>query len=92
MPFKRISKLIIVHLLVIGILLYLSNQSLPDINLAVSFLCTIVRDTDTDYYKKSLQGYQFHCFSDIIIGIHEDDIPSYILSERSLQVKIEKKK
>ena len=33
-------------------LLYLSNRARPDIQLAVSFLCTIVIGIDTDDYKK----------------------------------------
>ena len=36
------------------------------------------------YFTKSLQGYQFRCFCNIIIGIHEDDIPSYNASGRAL--------
>ena len=32
--------------------LYLSKRSCPDIQLAVSFLCTIVRGPDTDEYNK----------------------------------------
>ena len=30
-----------------------------------------------DYSMKALQGYQFRRFCNIIIGIHEDEIPSY---------------
>ena len=33
---------------------------------------------------KALQGYQFSCFRNIIIGIHEYDINSYNESGRSL--------
>ena len=33
-------------------LLYLSKRARPDIQLAVSFLCTIVRGNDTDNYNK----------------------------------------
>ena len=29
-----------------------------------------------DYFTKSLQGYQFHCFCNIMLGIHKDDITS----------------
>ena len=29
------------------------------------------------YFTKDLQGSQFHRFSNIILGIHENDIPSY---------------
>ena len=28
-----------------------------------------------DYFTKALQGYQFRQFRNIIIGIHEDEIP-----------------
>ena len=72
-------------------ILYISNQALPDINLEVSFLCTRIINTDTDDYKKSLQGYQFHFLGYIFLGIHEEDTLSYNLSGISLQVKIEKK-
>ena len=33
-------------------LLYLSKRSCPDIQIALSFRCTIVRGPDTDEYKK----------------------------------------
>ena len=29
------------------------------------------------YFTKALQGFQFHLFRNIIIGIHEDDMPAY---------------
>ena len=52
--------------------------------------------SERDDYKKSLQGYQFCCFWNIIIGIYEDDIHSYNASGRSFleerKVKLEKKK
>ena len=40
-------------------LLYLSECKRPEIQLAVSFLCTLVKDPDTYYYKKlsSLMNY-----------------------------------
>ena len=47
-----------------------------------------------DYFMKALQGYQFLRFRNIIIGIHEDDIPSHnasgseFLEER--KVKLDK--
>ena len=34
-----------------------------------------------DYFTKALQGYQFRRFRNIILGIHEDDIPAIILSD-----------
>ena len=36
------------------------------------------------YFTKSLQEYQFRCFHNIILGIHEDDIHSYNASRVSL--------
>ena len=46
------------------------------------------------YFTKELQGYQFRCFRNIIIDIHDDDIPSYDSSGISLveeqKVKLEK--
>ena len=37
-----------------------------------------------DYFTKALQGYQFRRFRNIVIGIHEDDIPAYNASGRAL--------
>ena len=37
-----------------------------------------------DYFKKSLQGSKFCLFRNIILGIHEDDIPSYNAPGREL--------
>ena len=37
-----------------------------------------------DNFTKALQGYQFRQFRNIIIGIHEDDIPAYNASGRAL--------
>ena len=37
-----------------------------------------------DYFTKALQGSQFRRFCNIIIGIHEDDIPAYNASGRAL--------
>ena len=36
-----------------------------------------------DYFTKSLQGSQFRQFRNIILGIHEDDIPSCNASGRA---------
>ena len=36
------------------------------------------------YFKKALQGSQFRRFRNIILGIHEDDIPAYKTSRRAL--------
>ena len=52
--------------------------------------------TPRDYFTKALQGSQFLPFSDIIIGIHEDDTPSYnapiraLLEELNNKLEIEK--
>ena len=53
-------------------------------------------DMIVDYFTKSLQGYQFCRFHNIILGIHEDDIPDYkaygryFLEERKLKLNKEK--
>ena len=50
-----------------------------------------------DYFKNSLQGSRFRRFRNIVIGIHEDDIPAYnasgraLLEERKLLFNKEKK-
>ena len=36
------------------------------------------------YFTKALQGYQFRRFCNIVLGIHEDDIPAYNASGRFL--------
>ena len=49
-----------------------------------------------DYFTKALQRSQFRRFRNIIIGIHEDDIPAYnaygrsFLEEQKLKLKKEK--
>ena len=46
-----------------------------------------------DYFTKALQGSQFCRFRNIVIGIHEDEIPAYkasgraLLEERNLKLK-----
>ena len=48
-----------------------------------------------DYLTKALQGSQFHRFRNIVLGIHEDNIPAYnasgrvLLEERKLKLKKE---
>ena len=37
-----------------------------------------------DYFTKALQGSKFQRFRNIVLGIHEDDIPSYNASVRDL--------
>ena len=49
---------------------------------SVEFCTTF--DMIGDYFKKALQGSQFRRFRNIILGIHEDDIPSYNASGRAL--------
>ena len=49
-----------------------------------------------DYFTKALQVYQFRWFRNIVIGIHEDDVPAYnasgraFIEERKLKLKKEK--
>ena len=47
-----------------------------------------------DYFKKSLQVFQFYRYRNIIIDIYEYDIPSYNESERAIfeEQKIKLKK
>ena len=49
-----------------------------------------------DYFTKALQGSQFHRFRNIVLGIHEDDIPAYNASGRALlevrKLKLKKEK
>ena len=49
-----------------------------------------------DYFTKALQGSQFRRFHNIILGIHEDDIPAYNASGRALfeerKLKLKKQK
>ena len=45
-------------------------------------------DIIRDYFINSLQGYQFRRFLNIIIFMHEDDIPSYNVSVRALLVEL----
>ena len=37
-----------------------------------------------NYFTKAFQIFQFRCFRNIVIGIHEDDIHSYNVSRRGL--------
>ena len=49
-----------------------------------------------DYFTKALQGSQFRCFHNIILGNHEDDIPYYNSSVRAFledrKLKLDKEK
>ena len=42
-----------------------------------------------DYFTMAMQGSKFRFFPNIILGIHEDDIPSYNASRRALIEKRE---
>ena len=44
-----------------------------------------------DYSTKALQGSQFRRFRNIVLGIHEDDIPAYNASLRALPEELELK-
>ena len=39
--------------------------------------CCPTLDMIGDYFMEALQQYKYCCFCNIIIGIHEDDTPSY---------------
>ena len=49
-----------------------------------------------DYFTKALQGSQLRRFRNIILGIHEDDIPAYNAPGRALfeelKIKLNKNK
>ena len=49
---------------------------------SVEFCSTF--DIIGDYFTKALQGSQFRRFCNIVLGIHEDDIPAYKVSGRAL--------
>ena len=57
--------------------------------------CPIL-DIIGDYFTKALHGYQFRQSCNIILGIHEDNIPAYnasgrdLLEERKIKFKKEK--
>ena len=61
---------------------------------SVEFCPTL--DMIGDYFTKALQGSQLRLFRNIILGIHEDEIPAYnasgryFLEERKLKLKKEK--
>ena len=65
------------------------NQEAP-----VEFFTTF--DMIGDYFTKALQGSQFRQYRNIILGIHEDDIPDYNASGRALleeqKLKLRKEK
>ena len=49
-----------------------------------------------DYFTKALEGQQYRHFHNIILGIHEDEIPTYNEPRRALlkeqKVKLEREK
>ena len=53
-------------------------------------------DMIRDYFTKALQGYQCRRFLNIIIGMHEDNIPSYNVTGREFleeqTIKLERDK
>ena len=53
------------------------------INQEVSVDFCPILDMIGDYFTKALQGSQFCSFRNIIIVIHEDDIPAYNASGRA---------
>ena len=61
-----------------------------------SLECCPTLDMIGDYFTKALQGSQFRRLHNIILGIHEDDIPSYnaseiyFIEEQKLNLKKEK--
>ena len=54
------------------------------INQEASVEFCFIFDIIGDYFTKSLQGSQLCRFRNIILGIHEDDIPDYNTSGRAL--------
>ena len=73
---------------------YFITYSIVNQEASVEFFPTL--DMMGGYFTKSLQGYQFRRFRNIIIGIHEDDIPAYSASGRSFleepKLKLKKEK
>ena len=53
-------------------------------------------DMIRDYFTKALQEYQFRCFRNIFLGIHEDYIFSYYVPGRAFleeqKLKLNKEK
>ena len=80
----------------INIRYYFITDRIMNQEASVEFCPTL--DMIGDYFSKALQGYQFRCFRNIILGIHEDDIPSYdasgraFLEERKIKLRKYKEK
>ena len=60
---------------------YFITDSITKQELSIKICPTL--DMIGDYLTKTLQGSQFCCICNTIIGIHEDDIPSYNISGRA---------
>ena len=60
-------------------LIYLSKRSSPDIQLSISFLCTIVRGPDTDYYKDLVRVMKY---IQVTIGL-----PLILSIDKSVNIK-----
>ena len=64
----------------INIRYYFITDRIVNQEASVEFCPTL--DMIGDYFKKALQGSQFRRFRNIILGIHEDNIPAYNASGR----------
>ena len=64
----------------VNIIYYFINDRITKQEASMDFCPTL--DVIWDYFVKALQGSQFRIFCNIIIGIHEDDIPFYNASVR----------
>ena len=60
---------------------YFITYSIMKQKASVDFYPTF--DMIGDYFTKTFQGYQFRQFRNIVLGIHEDDIPDYNASGMS---------
>ena len=73
---------------------YFITYSITKQEAYVEFCSTL--DMIGDYFTNPLQGSQLHCFCNIILGIHEDDILAYnasgraFIEEKKLKLKKEK--
>ena len=78
----------------INIRYYFITGSIMKHKTSVEFCLTF--DMIWNYFTKALQGSQFCRFRNIVLGIHEDDIPAYnasgraLLEEKKLKLKKEK--
>ena len=78
----------------INIRYYLITDRITKQEASVEFCPTL--ENIGDYFKKAIQGSKFHCFRNIILGIHKDFISAYnasgraFIEEQKLRLKIEK--